>query len=443
MARQITVEEGVHMPQYKALQGFKDILPDEQPYWRMVEKVAVEVAETFGYRRIDTPTLEETSLYRRTSGEGTDIVEKEMYSFDDRPDKEGHSTNITLRSEGTAGVVRAYLEHGMFQLIQPVKLYYLSVPIFRHDKPQAGRLREHHQFGCEALGEEDPAIDAEMIGLLYQVYTRLGLTEIRARINSIGDGNCRPQYIETLKDYYRPLLGDCCQDCQVRFVKNPLRLLDCKNPQDQAKIAAAPRISDHLCEPCKEHFAATQRYLELYDVPFEHDPLIVRGLDYYTRTVFEFTSLEDNLALSGGGRYDGLAEVLGGAHTPGIGFGAGIERIILELKKRGIEPPEEKKPLAFVVTFGKTEEYKEAAVRLTAELRRAGLWTEMSYGGRSAKAQMKQANASGAAYALLIGDNELAGGFITVKDLQAGGMETEKKQVEVKRENLREFLSES
>lgn len=430
------------MPQYyKALQGFKDILPDEQPYWRLVEKVAVEVAEAFGYRRIDTPTLEETALYRRTSGEGTDVVEKEMYSFDDRPDKEGHSTNITLRSEGTAGVVRAYLEHGMFQLVQPIKLYYLSVPVFRHDKPQAGRLREHHQFGCEALGEEDPTIDAEIIGLLYQVYTRLGLKEIRARINSIGDANCRPQYIETLRDYYRPLLDDCCQDCQVRFVKNPLRLLDCKDPRDQAKIAAAPRISDHLCEPCKEHFAATQRFLELYGVPFEHDPLIVRGLDYYTRTVFEFTSIGDNLALSGGGRYDGLAEILGGAHTPGIGFGAGVERIILELKKRGIAPPQEAKPRAFVVTFGKTEEYKQAAVQLTAELRQAGLWTEMSYGGRSAKAQMKQANASGASYALLIGENELAGGFVTVKDLQAGGMETEKKQVEVKREDLVEFLS--
>lgn len=429
------------MPQqYKALQGFKDILPGEQPYWRLVEKVAVEVAETFGYRRIDTPTLEETSLYRRTSGEGTDVVEKEMYSFDERPDKEGHSTNVTLRSEGTAGVVRAYLEHGLFQLVQPVKLYYLSVPVFRHDKPQAGRLREHHQFGCEALGDGDPAIDAEIIGLLYQVYTRLGLRDVRVRVNSIGDGNCRPQYIKLLQAYYEPLLNDCCQDCQVRFVKNPLRLLDCKDPRDQAKIAAAPRISDHLCEPCREHFAAMQQFVKLYSVPLEHDPLIVRGLDYYTRTVFEFTPGDDNLALSGGGRYDGLAEVLGGEHTPGIGFGAGVERIILELKKRGIKPEEEAKPRAFVVSFGKTEEYREVTVRLAAELRRAGIRTEMSYGGRSGKAQMKQANASGAAYALLLGENELAGGFITVKDLQAGGMETEKKQVEVKREDIVEFL---
>lgn len=429
------------MPQqYKALQGFKDILPNEQPYWRMAEKVMVEVAETFGYRRIDTPTLEETSLYRRTSGEGTDVVEKEMYSFNDRPDKDGRSTNLTLRSEGTAGVVRAYLEHGMFQQVQPLKLYYLSVPVFRHDKPQAGRLREHHQFGCEALGEDDPALDAEIIGLLYQVYTRLGLRDIRVRLNSIGDANCRPQYIETLKDYYRPLLSTCCQDCQVRFVKNPLRMLDCKDPGDQDKIAAAPRISDHLCDPCKEHFAAVQRFLCIYNVPFEHDSLIVRGLDYYTRTVFEFTNTRDNLALSGGGRYDGLAEILGGAHTPGIGFGAGVERIILEMKKLGVQAPEEEKPRAFVVAFGKSIEYRESTIKLIAELRRAGVHAEMSYGGRSSKAQMKQAGASGAAYALLLGENELSGGFVTVKDLQAGGLESERKQFEVKRADLVEFL---
>lgn len=432
------------MPQqYKALQGFKDTLPDEQAYWRLVERVAVEVAETFGYRRIDTPTLEETSLYRRTSGEGTDVVEKEMYSFNDRPDKEGHSTGISLRSEGTAGVVRAYLEHGLFQLAQPVKLYYLSVPIFRHDKPQAGRLREHHQFGCEALGQEDPALDAEIIGLLFQVYQRLGLNGVRVRLNSIGDQLCRPHYIEALQDYYRPLLHDCCDDCQVRFTRNPLRLLDCKEPRDQAKIAAAPRISDHLCDPCREHFAAVQRFLAFYDVPFEHDPLIVRGLDYYTRTVFEFMPLEEKFALSGGGRYDGLAEILGGSHVPGIGFGAGVERIILELKKRDIRPPAEEKPRAFVVAIGKTDEYRDAAVHLTAQLRQAGLKAEVSYGGRSMKAQMKQADASGASYALMLGESELAGDFVTVKDLHARGMEGEKKQVEVPRKDLLAFLQQA
>ena len=426
--------------QYKALQGFRDILPGEQTYWRMVEQAAIEVANLYGYRRIETPILEETDVFLRTSGVGTDVVEKEMYSFDDRPDKEGHRTSLTLRPEGTAGVVRAYLEHGMFKLAQPVKLYYLSEPMFRHDKPQAGRVREHHQFGCEALGDGDPAIDAEMIDLLYQFYARLGLKHIRVFINSIGDQNCRPQYIERLKDYYRPLLSACCQDCQVRFQKNPLRLLDCKEPQDQAKIAAAPKMIDYLCEPCREHFAAVQRFLRVYSVPFEIDPLIVRGLDYYTRTVFEFTSDIDKLALNGGGRYDGLAEILGGAPTPGIGFGAGIERTILEIKKQEITPAVEELPCAYVVYFGKTPEYKEAAVRTVAELRHAGIKTEMGYGDRSAKAQMKQANNSGAAYAVLIGERELEGGFVTVKDLQAEGMGNESKQVEVKREELVDFL---
>ena len=420
---------------YKALQGFKDILPEDWRYWRVIEQVAVEVAEIYGYKRVETPTIEETAVFLRTSGEGTDIVEKEMYTFNDRADKEGSSASLTLRPEGTAGVVRAYLEHGMFQLAQPVKLYYFE-SMFRHDKPQAGRVREHHQFGCEALGESDPAIDAEMIALIYQFYERLGIRQVRVYINSIGDRNCRPQYIERLKDYYRPLLDTCCDDCKVRFDKNPLRLLDCKEPQDQPKIAAAPKIADYLCEACREHFAAVQRYLHLYDMPYEIDPLIVRGLDYYTRTVFEFTSAINKQALNAGGRYDGLSEVLGGRPTPGIGFGAGLERIALEMKRQSIAPGEEAKPLAYVVSFGKTPAYKDAVVRLVAELRRAGIRAEMGYGERSAKSQMKQANASGAAYALLIGENELAGDFVTVKDLR----ESEGRQIEVKRDNLLDYL---
>jgi histidyl-tRNA synthetase len=427
--------------QYQALPGFKDILPDEQSYWRYVEHVAAEVAECFGYRRIETPILEETTVFRRTSGEGTDIVDKEMYSFEDRADKEGHRQNISLRPEGTAGVVRAYLEHGMFKLPQPVKLYYMSLPMFRRDKPQAGRYREHHQFGCEALGEQDSAIDAELIGLLYQIYMRLGLTNIRVSLNSIGDPNCRPLYIEALKDYYRPLLGNCCPDCQVRFSKNPLRLLDCKEPQDQTKITAAPRITDYLCEACREHFAAVKRFLDLYQVPYTIDPLIVRGLDYYTRTVFEFTSGANNVALNGGGRYDGLAELLGGQPTPAIGFGAGIERIILELKAQKIVPPPEPTLQAFVVYFGKTPAFKDAAVQFTAQLRQAGIRAEMSYGDRSRKAQMKQANASGAAYAVIIGEEELANNTVSVKDFHAEGLDVASKQVLVAREELVEFFA--
>ena len=420
--------------QYRALQGFKDILPDEQPYWRFVEQTAAEVVQLYGYRRIETPLVEDTAIFRRTSGEGTDIVDKEMYSFDDRPDKEGRSLNLTLRPEGTAGVVRAYLEHGMFKLPQPVKLYYISAPMFRHDKPQAGRYREHHQFGCEALGQTDPAIDAEMIGMLHQVYTRLGLKHIRVYINSIGDRNCRPQYIEALKDYYRPLLSDSCADCQARFDKNPLRLLDCKEPQDQAKIAKAPKSIDYLCDTCREHFTAVKRFLEAYKVPFSLDPLLVRGLDYYTRTVFEFTSEIDKQALNGGGRYDGLAEILGGVPTPGIGFGAGIERIILELKRQGITPPPEQALRVFVVYFDKTETLKNAAVQITSELRHAGIKAEMSYGDRSSKAQMKQANTSGAAYAVLIKEDEFANDLVTIKDMQAEGIDIESTQVQIARD---------
>ncbi|MGI9060732.1 MAG: histidine--tRNA ligase [Ktedonobacteraceae bacterium] len=428
------------MPErYKTLQGFKDVLPDEEPYWQFVERTAIQVCHLYGYRRIETPLLEETSVFHHGVGEGTDIVEKEMYSFDDRADKEGHSTNITLRPEGTAGVVRAYLQNGLFKLPQPVKLFYLGA-FFRREKPQAGRFREHHQFGCEALGSSDPAVDAEMIGLLYQLYSTLGLQHIRVAINSIGDGNCRPQYIERLKEYYQPLLNDCCEDCQMRFEKNPLRLLDCKKPQDQAKIQAAPKISEYLDDACREHFAAVQQFLQLYGVPFTLDPLIVRGLDYYTRTVFEFSSEIDKLALNGGGRYDGLAEILGGAPTPGIGFGAGLERIIAEIRKQGITPPTEERTLAFVVYSATTAQLKAAAVQLVADLRHAGFKAEMSYGDRSRKAQMKQANASGASYAVIIREDESDQLVFAVKDLQAEGMDIDSKQIDVPREQVIEYL---
>ncbi len=418
------------MPEHiRALQGFRDILPEEQPYWRFIEETATRVAQLYGYRRIETPLIEETSVFRRTVGEGTDIVDREMYNFDDKPDKEGNSLNITVRPEGTAGVVRAYLEHGMFRLQLPVKLYYLSAPMFRHEKPQAGRYREHHQFGCEALGESDPAVDAEMIGLLYQVYTQLGLKHIRVNINSIGDRNSRPAYIELLKAYYEPLLDSCCDDCKVRFYKNPLRMLDCKEPQDQSKIANAPKIVDHLDEASKEHFEAVKRYLDMYGVPYGLDPLLVRGLDYYTRTVFEFTNESNKTALNGGGRYDGLAEILGGEPTPGIGFGMGMERIILELKRQNITPPAEPATQVFVAYLAKTQELKDATIQLVADLRHAGIKAEMSYGDRSFKAQMKRASSSNAEYAIIIGENELANGFVTIRRADVEAVEVKRSEV--------------
>jgi len=417
------------MSTFSTPRGTQDILPEDWPYWTLVMETAGQVAELYGYRRIETPLIEETAVFRKTVGEGTDIVDREMYNFDDKPDKEGHSQNITVRPEGTAGVVRAYLEHGMFRQQLPVKLYYLSAPMFRHEKPQAGRYREHHQFGCEAIGESDPAIDAEMIGLLYQMYTQLGLKHIRVNINSIGDSNSRPEYIKILQAYYEPLLASCCNDCKVRFHKNPLRLLDCKEPQDQEKIANAPKIVDYLDAASKEHFETVKRYLGMYNIPYELDPLLVRGLDYYTRTVFEFTSGSSKTALNGGGRYDGLAEILGGEPTPGIGFGMGMERIILELKRQNIVPPAEPATQVFVAYLARTTELKDATVQLIAELRHAGIKAEMGYGDRSFKAQMKRASSSNAEYAIILGDNELANHFVTIRRADTEAVEVKRSEV--------------
>ena len=260
------------MASYKAVAGTQDILPEEQPYWRFVEQTVAEVARLYGYQKMVTPTFEETSVFQRGVGAGTDIVEKEMYTFEDRG-----GDSLTLRPEGTAGVVRAYLEHGLFMKPQPVKLFYVE-PMFRYERQQRGRYREFNQFGYEALGETDAAVDAEIITLLMQVYAQLGLRGLELHLNSIGDKICRPRYIQALVDYYRPLYDELCQDCKVRFTKNPLRLLDCKEPQDQPKIAGAPKITEYLDEACAAHFAEVRRLLEAAEVPYVVDPLLVRGL---------------------------------------------------------------------------------------------------------------------------------------------------------------------
>ncbi len=425
------------MASYKAVAGTQDILPDAQPYWSFVEQTVADVMRLYGFGRIETPTFEETAVFQRSVGEGTDIVEKEMYSFEDRGGE-----HLTLRPEGTAGVVRAYLEHGLFMKPQPVKLYYLRLPMFRYERQQRGRYREHHQFGCEALGETDPAVDAEMIAVLMQVYQRLGLRGIDLHLNSVGDRVCRPRYVQALVDYYRPLYDDLCQDCKVRFTKNPLRLLDCKLPQDQPKIAGAPKILDYLCEECAAHFAEVRRLLEAEDIAYVIDPLLVRGLDYYMRTAFEAVPQEGasrrQSAVGGGGRYDGLAELLGGRSTPGIGFGAGMERIIEFMQEQKIQPPAEPGPIAYVAYVG--AEAKAEAVRLTAELRRAGIPALLSLGDRTLKAQMRQANGSGAHYALLIGEGELERGEVTVRDLEAPETDEQRKQFSLKRDQVLAFI---
>jgi histidyl-tRNA synthetase len=424
------------MASYKAVAGTQDILPEVQPYWRFVEQTVESVARLYGYQKIVTPTFEETSVFQRGVGAGTDIVEKEMYSFEDRG-----GDSLTLRPEGTAGVVRAYLEHGLFMKPQPVKLYYVE-QMFRYERQQRGRYREFNQFGYEALGETDAAVDAEIIGLLMQIYAQLGLRGLELHVNSIGDKICRPRYIQALVDYYRPLYDDLCQDCKVRFTKNPLRLLDCKEPQDQPKIAGAPKITEYLDEACAAHFAEVRRLLDAADVPYVIDPLLVRGLDYYSRTAFEVMPVSGSgrrqSVVGAGGRYDGLAELLGGRATPGIGFAAGMERIIDVMREQKIEPPAEPAPLAYVAYLG--VEAKSEAVRLTAELRRAGVATVLALGDRTLKAQMKQANASGARYALLIGEGELERGEVTVRDLVAAGEAEERKQMSVKRGDVLAFV---
>lgn len=398
----------------QAPRGTQDILPADQPYWDLVRDTAAEVAQLYGFQRIDTPMFEDTGVFERGVGEGTDIVEKEMYTFED---KGGDS--ITLRAEGTAPVVRAYLEHGMFKLPQPVKLYYIC-PIFRFERPQKGRFRQHHQFGVEALGEMDPALDAEVIELLWALYARLGLRGLSLQINSIGDSNCRPRYLDALRAYYQAHLGEVCDDDRVRFQKNPLRMLDCKVPSCQAVADHAPHSADYLCDECAEHFVGLRRSLELRGLRYDVNFRLVRGLDYYTKTVFEIWPAHGGAqsTIGGGGRYDGLAEQLGGRPTPGIGFGSGIERIILNYKEahpEGLVPPAAD---IFMVMAG--AEARDEGAGMGAALRAAGMSVAATYGDRSFGAQMKAAGGSGARLALIVGADELAAGQASVKDLLNG-----------------------
>jgi histidyl-tRNA synthetase len=403
---------------YKAPRGAQDILPEDQPYWDFVRDAAARLSKTFVYEAIETPVFEKASLFTRGVGEVTDIVQKEMYIFNDRGGLE-----LALRPEGTAPVCRAYLEHGMHNLPQPVRLWYWT-PIFRYDRPQAGRYRQHHQFGAEAIGEAASAVDAEVIELLWRLYEELGLRNLTLQLNSIGDSKCRPQYLEILRDYYRDKLDNVCLDCRARFDRSPLRLLDCKQERCQPIIAGAPPITDYLCEDCAAHFTELKALLEEADIPFTLNPRLVRGLDYYTRTVFEVTPPDEGAqsTIGGGGRYDGLIELLGGRPTPGVGFATGIERIILNLKRQNVDMPERDRPQVFVAV--QTPAAQVPAFRLASELRRAGIFVIASTGARSLKAQMRQADALGAAYVAILGERELADSTATLRQLSSGAQET-------------------
>jgi len=386
----------------------------DQPAWQQVKAAAAGLAHAYGYQPVDTPVIEETGLFVRTVGEGTDIVEKEMYTFRDRGD-----TSLTLRPEGTAPVCRAYLEHGMRQLHQPVKLYYFA-SIFRYDRPQAGRYRQHHQFGFEAIGEADAALDAEVVEMAWRFYERLGLRELTLVLNSIGDATCRPVYLDRLRAYYAPRLDRLCDDCRGRFSRNPLRLLDCKNPGCQGGAEEAPASADHLCTACDAHFAALRAGLDDLGVPYIVSHRLVRGLDYYTRTVFEVQPAAQGgqSTLGGGGRYDGLIEELGGPATPALGFATGIERIILELQRQHLLHGPEPQAEAYVAWVG--EGPRRAAQQLASRLRHAGHATLLGYGGRSLKSQLRQAGALGVRHALILGEEELAAASVTLRDLTRG-----------------------
>ncbi len=403
---------------YRAPRGTSDLLPEEQKYWRYIESKAAGLAGRYGYGRIDTPAFEDSDLFVRSVGEGTDIVEKEMYTFEDRG-----GDSITLRPEGTAPVCRAYLEHGMHNLPQPVRMYYFC-PVFRYERPQAGRFRQHHQFGVEALGDADPSVDAEVIELAWQLVLALGLRDIRLMVNSIGDSQCRPGYVGELRGYYSGHVERLCEDCRDRLGRNPLRLLDCKVETCQALGNAAPRSADHLCQDCLDHWTRLQGYLKTMDLPYEVDHRLVRGLDYYTRTVFELQPLEggSQSTICGGGRYDGLIETLGGRPTPGIGFATGMERLTLNLKMSEVPIPSEAAPKYLVANVG--DGARAAALDLSVKLRRAGVGAILSSGTRGLRGQMRQANALAIPYALILGDAELEKGEVVVRDMSASTQES-------------------
>lgn len=396
---------------YYAPRGTQDILPADRPYWRYVTGQIYEVAALFGLQQIDTPIFEEAELFVRGVGEGTDIVDKEMYSFQDKG-----GANLTLRPEFTAGVMRAYIEHGMHVLPQPVKLFSIG-PIFRYERPQAGRYRQHTQFNVEMLGELDPAVDLEVMSVAWTLLTRLGYRGLSFQLNSTGCPACRPVYRQALIEYFSAYQDRLNAVDLRRLTINPLRLLDSKEEAAQALLDRAPHSSDYLCGECANHLATLRGYLDALNMPHAVNFRLVRGLDYYTKTVFEVWAegIGAQAAVCGGGRYDKLIELLGGPPTPGIGFGMGIERVILSLKQQGIQPPPLPAPRVQVSPLG--EAARVPALQLVRALRDADIAAQPAFGGRSLKAQLKSADRAGIAYTLILGEQELATGVVLARDM--------------------------
>ncbi len=402
---------------YKAVYGTHDILPDESSGWQHLEAVVRGIFDLNNYREIRVPTFEETDLFARSIGQDTDIVQKEMYTFLDQGKR-----SITLRPEGTAGVVRAYLEHGLGEKSPLVKLYYLG-SMFRQERPQKGRLREFHQFGIEAIGSSDPSLDAEQIEMGVRICRDLEIAGFKLHLNSIGCPVCRPVHREKLLAFMKGRVGDLCEDCKTRYLRNPLRMFDCKNQQCIEQLKDAPAMVDFLCEECSRHYVRVKEYLRKLGVDYFEDKRLVRGLDYYTKTAFEIRApgLGSQDTLLGGGRYDLLVEELGGASTPAIGFAAGMERFMLVLEKQKKTDFEEKKLNLFIASLG--NEPKTFAARLIRDLRQRGVACDTDYLGRSLKAQMREANRQKAEKVLIIGEEEIKKGKAVVKDMQSGEQE--------------------
>ena len=394
------------------VKGTKDILPEEAERWRILEEKIRGVMARYNYGEIRTPLFELTELFAKGTGQDTDIVTKEMYTF---PDKGGRS--LTLCPEGTPPVIRAYLENNLGRRSPLVKLFYIA-PMFRQENPQAGRLRQFHQFGVEAIGSPQPLMDVEVISLCMDIYQEVGLQDLHLKLNSIGCRDCRASYREKLKDYLADKKDRLCADCQVRSERNPLRCFDCKKEGCQLVMQGAPSILDGLCQNCREHFQAVQNGLNDLGIPFEVDPGLVRGLDYYTRTVFEVLSsgLGAQDALCGGGRYDDLVEELGGESTPAVGFAAGMERLLLSLNEGGEMP--RSRPDLFLISLGSAAQ--TASLQLIHRLRKLGLRCEMDYLGRSLRAQLREANRQGIPFALIIGEREMESGEANLKDMRNG-----------------------
>lgn len=393
--------------------GTKDVLPDESYRWHYVEKIARDTADLYCLNEIRTPTFEHTELFLRGVGETTDVVNKEMYTFLDKGER-----SITLKPEGTAGVARSYIENGLHNSAMPLKMYYIT-PVFRYENPQKGRLREHHQFGVEIYGGKGADTDAEVISLAYSLLTKLGLS-VELNLNSMGCPTCRGEYNKALKTYFADKQDKLCPTCRVRYEKNPLRILDCKQEGCKAMCKDAPKITDYLCDDCKAHFEKLKELLGAIGISYKVNPYIVRGLDYYTRTVFEFvtTALGSQGTVCGGGRYDNLISSLGGQPTSGVGFGMGLERVLMLMDESGVKIPKSDPVTLYVAAMG--EEAYVKGFALVIALRLKGVKAEIDHAGRGVKAQFKYADKIGAEYVVALGENELSSGKCTLKNMATG-----------------------